>query len=295
MTFPLNSFTLTELLCHNMAFGISDSVEEELNLIAEEIFLASIPEDKNIDPGSVEQVNRSSRYVRCKGLGRFGKHHDPEGRVCKKSWKSVRAWCTIDLKKQCIAHRWSQKCKLCKGDSKPWFDKEDKEALQKMVEHATNSHRSHRPGHHTGSKQTARKTGESLFGDYPQIKGPPRYEIRCVECRKLGRSCWKNAKHVYDDQEWLITEAGSLDNSIDGYLNEFEDEYDEDKYYEDEYYHYMFEDDDGPCYITCSESDYDYTPDSDQFSLYDPYDDDYRDGDLYNCYGEPYDLWPRMW
>ena len=259
--------------------------------MAEQIrsYPAFIPEHKTTNTSSVEQIMTSSRYVQCKGLGRFGKHYDPEGRVCKKSWKSVRAWCIIDLKKQCFTHRWSQKCKLCKGESKPWFDEQ---ALKKMAEYAIKSCHS-LPVCHTGSKQTAKKNEESCIGHYPQIEGPPRYEMRCVKCRKLGRSCWKNAKHVFDDQESLITAAGhgSLDNlNNTECVSEFKDEY-----YEEEYYPDMFEDtdDDSPDYMIYS--DYEYTCDSDQYSPYDPYNDDYGDGDLYNSDGEPYDLHYPTW
>lgn len=247
---------------------------------------AFVPEERRINPSNVEQVMRSSRYIRCKGLGRFGKHRNSKGKVCKKCWKSTRSWCTIDLKKQCIAHLWSKICRQCKGESKPWFDEQ---ALQKMAKYATKSYLSN----HTGDKPAAQKPKKSHFscveiiGDYPQIEGPPRYEISCVQCRRLGRSCWKNSKHVYDDQEWLNPPPGSLDDFVADELSLVsEDEYEQD----------MFEESDGndsPYYIysdyeDTSESDY-YDPYAEYYGIY------YGDGDLYNADGEPYDMCYYPW
>ena len=41
----------------------------------------------------------------------------------------AHAWCAIDLKKQCIAYHWSQKCTQCEGESKPWFDEQALERI----------------------------------------------------------------------------------------------------------------------------------------------------------------------
>lgn len=155
-----------------------------------------------------------------------------------------------------------------------------------MAEYATKSYLLSR----RTSKSTDQKTKKSDFmrveiiGDYPQIKGPPRYEVRCVKCMKLGRSCWRNSKHVYDDQEWLTTTPGPLDDFIDELSLVSEDEY-YDQYHCKEVEEY---DDDSPYYIY---SDYEDTSESDNYSLYDPFGYyDYGDGDLYNSDGEPYDL-----
>ena len=172
-----------------MASGLSGRVSRKI--IAEEMEFnwidpLFIPEDRGINSSNVEQVTKSSRYIRCKGLGRFGKHRNPKGKVCKKCWKSTRAWCTIDLKKQCIAYRWSKKCRECKGESKPWFDEQ---VLQKMAEYATKlyflNHRS------TNGKQTPQNPRKSnytcvIIGDYPQIKGPPRFEIIILGVSSVG-------------------------------------------------------------------------------------------------------------
>lgn len=269
-----------------MAFDNSGSIARKIiteEMKSNRIDTAFVPEDRRIDPSNVEQVMRSSRYIRCKGLGRFGKHCSLKGKVCKKCWKSTRAWCTIDLKKQCIAYRWSKKCRQCKGESKPWFDKQ---ALQRMAEYATKSYLLN----HTGAKPAAHSPKKHHFlCDHQQIEGPPRYEVRCVQCRRLGRSCWKNSKHVYDDQEWLNPAPGSFDDIISDELSlTSEDEYMYEQYYCKDI---MFEesDNDSPFYIysdyeDTSESDYSYDPYAEYYGIY------IGDGDLYNADGEPYDL-----
>jgi hypothetical protein len=277
-----------------MASGRSGGVARKI--IAEEMEFnwidpVFVPEDRGINPSNVEQVKKSSRYVRCKGLGRFGKHHNPMGKVCNKCWRSTRAWCTFDLKKQCIAHRWSKKCRRCKGESKPWFDEQ---ALQKMAEYATKFHLSiGKPRAQNPKKRSFSRI--EVIGAYPQIKGPPRYEVRYAKCRKLGRSCWKNSKHVYDDQEWLnIIPGRSLDDFNDDPSLMSEDEY----YYndDDDEYDIMYEeesDDDSLYYLY---GDYEDTYESDNYSLYDPFGYyEYGDGDLYNSDGDPYDLCYPYW
>ena len=235
-----------------MASGRSGNLARKI--IAEEmesnwIDPTIVPEDRGINPSNVEQVTKSSRYIRCKGLGRFGKHRNPKGKLCKKCWKSTRAWCTIDLKKQCIAHRWSKKCRQCKGESKPWFDEQ---ALQKMAENATKLYFLNRRS--TNGKQHPKKSNYTcvIAGDYPQINGPPCYEVRCVKCRKLGRSCWKNSKHVYDDQEWLSTTPGHSVDDFDDDLSLMSD----DEYYYDQYCKEESDDDIPLDYYLYCNSDY---------------------------------------
>ena len=158
-----------------------------------------------------------------------------------------------------------------------------------MAEYATKLYFLNRRS--TNGKQTPQNPKKSNFGDYPQIEGPPCYEVRCIKCRKLGRSCWKNSKHVYDDQEWLSTTSGhSVDDFDDNLSLMSDDEYCYDQYCKeesDDQYCKEESDDDYPYYIY---SDYEDTSESDNYSLYDPFGYyEWGEGDLYNSDGDPYD------
>ena len=94
-----------------------------------------IPENLDVDPSDVNDIMRSTtkRYYRCKAPAYFYSHEDPTGGGHTKGWPSAHAWCTIDLKMLCIAHRFPQKCNQCEGESKPRFDEK---GLKRMAEYA---------------------------------------------------------------------------------------------------------------------------------------------------------------
>ena len=72
-----------------------------------------------------------------------------------------------------------------------------------------------------------------------------------------GRSCWKNSKHVYDDQEWLNTTPGHL---VDDFDNDLSLMSDNECYYYDDQYCDEESDDDSPYYLY---SDYEDISESD--------------------------------
>lgn len=141
-----------------------------------------IPEDSDIDPSKVDQIKspRCKRYFCCKGFAHFKTHEDPSGGGHTKSWPSAHSWCTLDLKKQCIAYRWIQKCNKCEGESKPWFDEE---ALEKMAEFVVNLYL---------IKIRAREREERDINDGRRRSGRgPHDQARCGMCKAQGGSCWK--------------------------------------------------------------------------------------------------------
>ena len=101
---------------------------------------------------------------------------------CEHTWKSAHAWCVLDLKKQCIAHRWCQECKKCEGKSEPWFDIE---SLERMAEFAVELY----------LIRIGVREREELFDadDSDPQMGPPHDERRCDMCKQLDHSCWKKA------------------------------------------------------------------------------------------------------
>lgn len=105
----------------------------------ENIETIDIPDDLHVDPSNVQQVKSRDckRYYMCTAFAKFDSHEDPrpirERDGHTNTWTSAYAWCTIDLKQQCIAHRWSQRCGICGGESYPWYDEM---ALERMTEYA---------------------------------------------------------------------------------------------------------------------------------------------------------------
>ena len=93
---------------------ITEVMEEE------GLYPDDIPNESGVNPVKLEQIKHSCRYFRCKAFASFDDH---EHFGCGHTWKSAHAWCILDLKKQCIAHRWSQECKKCEGSSDPEFDR----------------------------------------------------------------------------------------------------------------------------------------------------------------------------
>ena len=203
-----------------------------------------IPEDFDIDPSKAEEVKKSKRYYNCKAFGSFNFHDDPTGKGHTKKWKSARAWCTLDLKQQCIAHRFSQDCNYCEGKSYPWFNED---ALKRMAEFAVNLY----------LKKIGRIEYEMKDQDDNIQIGPPHDEKRCDMCKQLGRSCWIRVKrHAFNND---VEEESRSDEDEEYY-------YDEDDY-DDDYY------DHGDDYYDPRDEDYDYGDD------YLNYGDDYYPSD----------------
>ena len=219
----------------------------------------------HVDPSNVKQVLKSNRYFSCSAFGSFNTHDDPSGRGHMKSWKSAHAWCTIDLKRQRIAHRWIQKCKQCEGESEPWFDKR---TLEKMAKRAVKLYLIN-----IGRLKKEKKADDD-DDDNDQLIGPPHDEARCAMCQKLGRSCWKkytkkfNAEVDQDenDEDWWYDgydqDENEPESDDDDYADEdyqYEDRYN--SYDDDDYYPYQYHDD--------YEDTYDYDDTNDDY----PYDD----------------------
>ena len=210
-----------------------------------------IPEDLHVNPSNVQQVRKSDRYFRCKAFASFNTHVDPSGNGHTKSWKSAHAWCTIDLRRQCIAYRWVQECNKCEGESKPWFNEQ---ALERMAEYAVKLYLIN-----IGRIKKRKNVDDS--DDNPQI-GPPHDEARCDMCKQLGRSCWKKYTKATesDDYDQDEDDPGSYDDDctdeVDQYYDEYEDEYGYDRYQDSDY------DDEVP-------SGYDNHPEYDCYPYYD--------------------------
>ena len=139
------------------------------------LYLGVIPEEFDSNPANLHHVNESLRYFRCKGFGRFDMHDS-----CSRSWMSAHAWCVLDLKKQCIAYRFAQKCKSCRRNVVPTFDMF---AVQRMAEFAVHIclTRMH------NIKKEALPIHDVNYLDTRS----PHDEESCQMCTILGHSCWK--------------------------------------------------------------------------------------------------------
>ena len=84
------------------------------------------------NPQDIKHIHRSLRYFWCKAFASFGVHNAAESK-CGRTWKSAHAWCTLDLKKQCIAHCFRQECKSCGEMCAPNFDKESFRRMAKFA------------------------------------------------------------------------------------------------------------------------------------------------------------------
>ena len=150
-----------------------------------EVTPAEIPQERGVDPTNIDSISQSKRYFKTKAFASFNAHNRPSGAGarCSRNWKSAHAWCVLDLKEQCIAHKLSQDCQSCNGHSFPEFDRE---SMQRMAEYAVDLY----------LKRVGRKQWEPRPFDFDDMlfaldDRPPHDEARCEMCRKLGRSCWK--------------------------------------------------------------------------------------------------------
>ena len=201
-----------------------------------------VPEDPYVDLTDMKQVRQSRRYFYCKGFARFDAHNKPSS--CLHTWKSFHAWCVLDLKQQCLAHRTCQECNKCNKKSSPWFDNR---ALEKMINFAVDLY--------LGLRQRKRPADDDDDDDDDEnpLVGRPHDQARCDMCKQLGRSCWKKVKP----------------------RNEYPEEDDGDSYYpsEDEYDQYGYDERD---HYSDEEYDdnygYGYHNDDD----YDPYNYEYE-------------------
>ena len=148
---------------------------------------AEIPQERGVDPTDIDSISQSKRYFKTKAFASFNAHSRPSGAGarCARNWKSAHAWCVLDLKEQCIAHKLSQDCQSCNGHSMPEFDRE---SMQRMAEYAVDVY----------LKRVGRRQWEPR-GDPFDLDDmllalddrPPHDQARCEMCRRLGRSCWK--------------------------------------------------------------------------------------------------------
>lgn len=147
---------------------------------------AKIPQERGVDPTDIDSISHSKRYFKTKAFASFNAHSQPFGAArCSRSWKSAHAWCVLDLKEQCIAHKLSQDCQSCNGHSMPEFDRE---SMQRMAEYAVDLYLKR-----VGQKQWEPRGDPFDFDDmlFALDDRPPHDEARCEMCRRLGRSCWK--------------------------------------------------------------------------------------------------------
>ena len=148
---------------------------------------AEIPQERGVDPTKISSIGQSKRYFKTKAFASFSGHSRQSGAGlwCSRNWKSAHAWCVLDLKEQCIAHKLSQDCQSCNGHSMPEFDRE---SMQRMAEYAVDLYLKR-----VGQRQWQQREDPFDFGDmlFALDDRPPHDEARCEMCRKLGRSCWK--------------------------------------------------------------------------------------------------------
>ena len=144
-------------------------------MVANGVTTAEIPEH-GVDPADLEAIAHSKRYFKTKAFASFDDHGS-----CPRTWKSAHAWCVLDLKEQCIAHKLSQDCQSCDEKAMPEFERE---SVNKMADWAVDMYLKR-----CGRRAWAPR-GQSDMFDGPDDR-PPHDERRCQMCRDLGRSCWK--------------------------------------------------------------------------------------------------------
>ena len=79
------------------------------------------------DPTDTDSIKGSWRYVLVRGYGHF---FEPS---CNRRWRSPFSWCVIDLRQQRIRYRYSQQCRQCEADCKPYFKDDAKEKMAKYA------------------------------------------------------------------------------------------------------------------------------------------------------------------
>ena len=150
-----------------------------------------IPKEANVNPRFLEQIKGSCRYFRCKSSASFDEHiqsdtdtsdSDDEDQ-CDHSWVSVHAWCVLDLKKQRIAHRWTQECRQCNKKCIPFFDKS---SVLRMAEFAVDLCLKR-----IGRREYEVRDSRYDLSDMEKILTGPHDEDRCEMCQELGHNCWQ--------------------------------------------------------------------------------------------------------
>lgn len=146
-----------------------------------------IPQERGVDPTNIDSISQSKRYFKTKAFASFNAHSRSSGAGawCSRNWKSAHAWCVLDLKEQCIAHKLSQDCQSCNGHSMPDFDRE---SMQRMAEYAVDVYLKR-----VGRRQWEPRGDPFDLDDmlFALDDRPPHDEARCEMCQRLGRSCWK--------------------------------------------------------------------------------------------------------
>lgn len=154
-------------------------------MIVNGVTTAEIPQEHGVNPANIDSIGQSKRYFKTKAFASFGAHSRPgSGAICSRNWKSAHAWCVLDLKKQCIAHKLSQDCKSCNGRSRPDLDAE---SMERMAEYAVDLYLK-RVGRRPWQSRDPFDLDDLYFALDDR---PPHDESRCEMCRNLGKSCWK--------------------------------------------------------------------------------------------------------
>ena len=157
--------------------AVITEVMEEKGVTAEEI---PTEPRAHFNPSSPLSVTHGSkRYFSVKAFARYRAH---EG--CSRTWASAHSWAIMDLKEQCLIHKFTQDCQKCNGEVPPDFDED---SVRRMAEYAVDTY--------------LRRCGRLS----PRVRDPfdfddlfaalddrgPHDEGRCAMCRIKGRSCWK--------------------------------------------------------------------------------------------------------
>ena len=127
---------------------------------------SDIPEEEPFT--TPENAQHSKRYFEVKGYARF---------FCENNhrWVSGHSWCFVDLKKQVICYRDTQKCWKCPSKTTPEFTRECFQEMAMFVVHMyLIKTRQARTGF---SYRTARQQGSHITA-------------YCSKCKRLGRGCW---------------------------------------------------------------------------------------------------------
>ena len=138
-----------------------------------------IPDDKLI-PDKLMKDNSSQRYFQTWGRAIHTGQH-----TCDHQWTSKRAYCVLDLRKQCIAYTAPKQCFTCKIPAKTSYDLD---SLSRMVEYASRSYL-----RLSGKKQTHLQPSQEQ-----QKQQPPTKQMKLVyHRRKEQHSPIKQVKQVY--------------------------------------------------------------------------------------------------
>lgn len=151
----------------------ADEIKEIILDIMEE---SGVKKDQIPNEQFSTDKKHSKRYFETKAFAWF--------RCPKKHnrWASAHAWCCLDLKKQEIANRYTQRCrKNCEMPVDPEFPYD---CIERMASYAVKEFL-------IRTKRRFRSPKRQEEDDEEVRNSKPHDEHRCAMCQKLGRSCWK--------------------------------------------------------------------------------------------------------